>query len=448
MFCKFTLLEPYKQLYYNILIYRTPLLIVGCNEDKKSTAFDPNQPVKFTEFMPDSGGIRTKFIVKGSNFGEDKSQVKVYFKDEVGNEREALVLGVKPDVIYAQVPKQAGGESHVRVEIAGKEAELSNAEKTFKYIVTSSVSTVVGKAKEGGNKDGTLGETTFNTPRYVAVDNDDNVFIFDSDGRTRLSSIEQNKTITLLDGMVIDQPLFIDKEKKQLFGPCDNANFGCFLFDANVSWVADKMGQLLANGGWMHSVVLDPVDSTFVIYRQNTGQLWTQPFDKNKRTLNPNKAKRIGTLYNVGSNGLCAYNPVDKYVYCVLHSKSAVYRFKLTRDTDGWPALDGDIEEYIPGAGAGFRDGDVQEAQFNEPRGIAIDKEGNLYIADVNNHRIRKVDTKLNIVTTIAGSGKGYKDGDPLEAQFDQPWGVYLDKNEFLYIADQNNHCIRKLAIE
>lgn len=430
------------------MVFGFLLLIVGCNEDQKSTAFDPNQPVKFTEFMPDSGGIRTKFIVKGSNFGEDKSQVKVYFKDEVGNEREALVLGVKPDVIYAQVPKQAGGESHVRVEIAGKEAELSNAEKTFKYIVTSSVSTVVGKAKEGGNKDGTLGETTFNTPRYVAVDNDDNVFIFDSDGRTRLSSIEQNKTITLLDGMVIDQPLFIDKEKKQLFGPCDNANFGCFLFDANVSWVADKMGQLLANGGWMHSVVLDPVDSTFVIYRQNTGQLWTQPFDKNKRTLNPNKAKRIGTLYNVGSNGLCAYNPVDKYVYCVLHSKSAVYRFKLTRDTDGWPALDGDIEEYIPGAGAGFRDGDVQEAQFNEPRGIAIDKEGNLYIADVNNHRIRKVDTKLNIVTTIAGSGKGYKDGDPLEAQFNQPWGVYLDKNEFLYIADQNNHCIRKLAIE
>ena len=431
------------------MVFGFLLLIVGCNEDKKSTAFDRNQPVKFTEFMPDSGGIRTKFIVKGSNFGEDKSQVKVYFKDEVGNEREALVLGVKPDVIYAQVPKQAGGESHVRVEIAGKEAELSNAEKTFKYIVTSSVSTVVGKAKEGGNKDGTLGETTFNTPRYVAVDNDDNVFIFDSDGRTRLSSIEQNKTITLLDGMVIDQPLFIDKEKKQLFGPCDNANFGCFLFDANVSWVADKMGQLLANGGWMHSVVLDPVDSTFVIYRQNTGQLWTQPFDKNRRTLNPNKAKRIGTLYNTGSNGLCAYNPVDKYVYCVLHSKSAVYRFKLTRDADGWPALDGDIDEYIPGAGAGFRDGDVQEAQFKEPRGIAIDKEGNLYIADVGNNRIRKVDTKLNVVTTIAGSGAaGYKDGDPLEAQFNQPWGVYLDKNEFLYIADQNNHCIRKLAIE
>lgn len=430
------------------MVFGFLLLVVGCSEDKKSTAFDPNQPVKFIEFMPDSGGIRTKFIVKGSNFGEDKSQVKVFFKDEVGNEREALVLGIKPDVIYAQVPKQAGGESHVRVEVSGKEAELSSTEKTFKYIVTSSVSTVVGKAKEGGNKDGTLSETTFNNPRYVAVDNDDNVFIFDSDGRTRLSSIGQNKTITLLDGMVINQPLFVDKERKQLFGPCDNATaFGCFLFDANVSWVAEKMGHI--SNGWMHSVVLDPVDSTFIVYRQNTGELWTQPFDKNKKTLSISKAKRIGTLFSGGANGLCAYNPVDKYVYCVLHSRSAVYRFKLKRDADNWPALDGDIEEYIPGAGAGFRDGDVQEAQFSEPRGIAIDKEGNLYIADVNNNRIRKVDTKLNVVTTIAGSGTaGYKDGDPLEAQFNTPVGVYLDKNEFLYIADEKNHCIRKLAIE
>lgn len=431
------------------MVFGFLLLIVGCNEDKKSTAFDPNQPVKFTEFMPDSGGIRTKFVIKGSNFGEDKSQVKVYFKDEQGNEREALVLGVKPDVVYAQVPKQAGGNSHVRMEVAGKEAEFSNAEKTFKYIVASSVSTVVGKAKEGGNKDGTLGETTFEGPWYVAVDNDDNVFTFDSNGRTRLSSIEQNKTITLLTGMAINQPIFLDKERQYLFSACDNSNMGCFLFDANVSWVADKMGQLIANGAYMHSVVLDPVDSTFVIYRQNTGPLWTQPFDKNKRTLSPKKARQIGILHNGGSNGLCAYNPVDKYVYCVIHSKSAVFRFKLTRGADGWPALDGDIEEYIPGAGAGFRDGNVQEALFNEPRGIAIDKEGNLYIADVNNHRIRKVDTKLNIVTTIAGvEAKGYKDGDPLEAQFNQPWGVCLDKDEFLYIADRGNHCIRKLAIE
>lgn len=424
------------------------LLSVACSEDKKSSSFDPSQPVKFTEFMPDSGGIRTKFIIKGSNFGDDKSKVKVFFKDEENNEREALILGVTSDVIYTQVPKQAGGQSDIRVVVEGKEAAKSNTEKTFKYIVASSVSTVVGKAKEGGNTDGTLGETTFSVPQYVAVDNDDNIFVFDNP-RTRLVSISQNKSITLYDGGIFDQPLFLDKERKLLFAQGDGAATGCFVFDANVNWVAERYGQLLENGGWMHSVVLDPVDSTYVVYRRNTGQLYTQVFRKGMSyNLDNGKVRQIGVVGNKGANGLCAYNPVDGYVYCALHSFPAIYRFKLKRGADGWPEMDGEAERYIDN-GMGFRDGSVTEAQFNEPRGIAIDKEGNIYVADVMNHRIRKIDIKTNMVTTIAGNGTaGYKDGDPLDAEFNQPWGVCLDKDEFIYIADKNNHCIRKLAIE
>lgn len=424
------------------------LLSAACSEDKKSTSFDPNQPIKFTEFMPDSGGIRTKFIIKGSNFGDDKSKVKVFFKDEENNEREALILGVTSDVIYTQVPKQAGGQSDIRVEVEGKEAVKSDIEKTFKYIVASSVSTVVGKAKEGGNTDGTLGETTFSVPQYVAVDNDDNIFVFDNP-RTRLVSITQNKSITLYDGGIFDQPLFLDKEKKLLFAQGDGAATGCFVFDADVNWVADRYGQLLENGGWMHSVVLDPIDSTYVIYRRNTGQLYTQVFRKGMSyNLANGKVRQIGVVGNKGSNGLCAYNPVDGYIYCALHSFPAIYRFRIKRGADGWPEMDGEVERYIDN-GMGFRDGSVTEAQFNEPRGLAVDKEGNIYVADVMNHRIRKIDIKTNMVTTIAGNGTaGYKDGDPLDAEFNQPWGVCLDKDEFIYIADKQNHCIRKLAIE
>lgn len=425
------------------------LFSIACDDDKKSTtAFDPNQSIKLTEFMPDSGGIRTKFIIKGSNFGDNKSKVQVFFKDEEGNEREALVLGVTSNVIYTQVPKQAGGQSHIRVVVEGKDAVNADAVKAFKYIVASSVSTVVGKAKEGGNTNGTLGETTFDQPQYVAVDNDDNIFVMDGI-RTRLVSISQNKSITLYDGGGFDQPLFIDKEKKRLFTQGDNASTGCFLFDADVYWAPDKYGQLLENGGWMHSVVLDPIDSTYVIYRRNTGQLYTQVFKKGMSyNLSNGKVRQIGQIGNKGSQGLCAYNPVDKYVYCVLHSFPAIYRFKLKRGDDGWPELDGEIERYIDN-GMGFRDGSVTEAQFNEPRGIAVDKEGNVYVADVMNHRIRKIDIKTGMVTTIAGTGTpGYKDGDPLDAEFNQPWGIGLDKDDFIYIADKQNHCIRKLAIE
>lgn len=421
------------------------LLLISCKEEAKSTAFDPNKPISFTEFLPDSGGIRTKFIIKGSNFGNDKSKVKVFFKDAIGNERESLILGLQPDVIYTQVPKQADGQSSIRVSVEGQDAVITNPDKTFKYIVASAVSTVVGKAKESGNKNGTVGETTFSTPQYVAVDNDDNIFVMDNP-QTRFISIAQNKSITLYDGGVFDQPLFINQAKTKLFCQGDNAGTGCFVFDADISWVPERYGVLLENGGWMHSCILDPIDSTFVIYRRNTGELYTQPFKKGMSY--PGPTQKIGTVGIKGSNGLCAYNPVDHYVYCSLHSHSAIYRFKLKRDESGWPVLDGSVEAYINN-GMGFADGSVQEAKFIEPHGIAIDAEGYVYVADTGNHRIRKIDTKTGMVTTIAGTGNaGYKDGDPADAEFKSPWGVCIDKNGFIYIADKGNYCIRKLAIE
>lgn len=420
------------------------LLFIGaCSEDNKSTSFDPNQPVTMTEFMPDSGGIRTQFVIKGSNFGNDKSQVKVFFTDVEEKEREAIVLGVNPSTIYCQVPKQADGRSAIRVTVNGKAANA--IKKTFRYVVASSVSTVVGKATEAGSNNGTLGETTLYYPQYVAVDNDNNVFVFDTDNRTRLISVNENKSLTLFDGGVFDQPTFVNKEKTQFFIAGDNAGTGCYLFDAAVSWSPEPYGKLLNTGDWMHSIVLDPIDSTFVIYRQNTGPLWVQPY---KKGMSKQQARQIGTVFSGGTNGLCAYNPMDGYIYCVLHQPSAILRFKVKRGSDGWPELDGEVENFCNN-GFGFREGHISEAQFSSPHGLAIDKEGNIYIADSNNHRIRKIDFKTKNVTTAAGNGSaGYKDGAPEDAQFNQPWGVCLDKDEFIYIADKNNHCIRKLAIE
>ena len=432
------------------------LLSVACKEEKKSLAYDPEKPVELMRFMPDSGSIRTQFVIKGTNFGNDKSKVRVFFNDESGAEREALVLGVSPNSIYTQVPKQAGGESRIRVTVDNLEATNSNPEKTFKYIVTSSVSTVVGKAKEGGNVDGSLGETTFSTPRYVAVDNEQNIFVFDVP-RSRLSSTVQNKTITLYTAGAFDQPIFLDKERNKLFAVGDQGGLGCFLFDSNTSWVSELYGYLLEPAGYMHSVTFfpanedgTPTEGSYIVYRRNTGALYTQKFKKGMRySPDSGNVRQIGTVFTAGSNGLCAYNPVDKYVYCVLHTPSAIYRYKLKMGEDGWPALDGEVEHYIDNGG-GYADGNIDEAKFFAPHGLAIDRDGNIYVADTSNHCIRKIDIHAKTVTTVAGipGSKGYKDGDPLESQFNNPWGVFLDKDDILYIADEQNHCIRKLAIE
>ncbi len=93
----------------------------------------------------------------------------------------------------------------------------------------------------------------------------------------------------------------------------------------------------------------------------------------------------------------------------------------------------------------GSSDGDGKDAQFYNPVGIAVDAQGNLYIADSENHRIRKI-TPAGIVSTIAGTTRGYADGGANKARFNDPVDVALDNAENIYIVDRNNHCIRKIT--
>ncbi|MFD2445147.1 S-layer homology domain-containing protein [Bacillus sp. CGMCC 1.16607] len=114
------------------------------------------------------------------------------------------------------------------------------------------------------------------------------------------------------------------------------------------------------------------------------------------------------------------------------------------------------IQKDSLGVNGGYKDG--EDALFNEPTGLEIDRSGNLFVADSGNQRIRKI-TSTGNVTTIAGSGTeiipdstyhigGYKDGKALEAQFNFPNGLTIANNGNLYIADTFNHRIRMLTKE
>ena len=107
------------------------------------------------------------------------------------------------------------------------------------------------------------------------------------------------------------------------------------------------------------------------------------------------------------------------------------------------------IVSTLSGSGSGsYQDGRGTAAHFYNPSGVACDDEGNVYVADRSNNRIRKV-TPDGQVTTLAGSGSGsYQDGQGTAARFYNPRGVACDGEGNVYVADQSNHRIRKVTTD
>lgn len=98
-------------------------------------------------------------------------------------------------------------------------------------------------------------------------------------------------------------------------------------------------------------------------------------------------------------------------------------------------------------AGFGGDGGPATSALLSFPTGLALDSASNLYIADQNNRRIRKV-TPQGIITTVAGNGTAGYSGDggpPLSASLNNPQGVAVDANGEIFIADTGNNAIRKV---
>lgn len=94
---------------------------------------------------------------------------------------------------------------------------------------------------------------------------------------------------------------------------------------------------------------------------------------------------------------------------------------------------------------AGFSNGTGESVQFNNPIGVAVDEGGNVYVADSDNSRIRKL-TPDGKVNTLAGKRRGFADGVGVDALFRDPVDLALDGRGNVYVADQGNHCIRKIT--
>jgi hypothetical protein len=102
----------------------------------------------------------------------------------------------------------------------------------------------------------------------------------------------------------------------------------------------------------------------------------------------------------------------------------------------------------VAGSAAGNADGAGTAAKFNDPRGLAMNGRGELFVADSGNHSIRRISPDGAVLTIAGGSASGaYADGAGADVRFNSPRGIAFGGDGLLYITDLGNHRIRRMEV-
>jgi streptogramin lyase len=127
-------------------------------------------------------------------------------------------------------------------------------------------------------------------------------------------------------------------------------------------------------------------------------------------------------------------------LWLALREGNAIYRLDLAQGTVHRVAGTG--KKGFSGDG-----GPAKDAELNGPKGIAVAPDGNVFIADTENHVIRRIDVKTGVLSTVAGTGArgNGTESDPLKCALNRPHGVFVDADGAVYIGDTEAQRVRVL---
>ena len=100
----------------------------------------------------------------------------------------------------------------------------------------------------------------------------------------------------------------------------------------------------------------------------------------------------------------------------------------------------------LAGSTGGYAEGTGSNAKFDKPTGLTMDSSGNIYVTDLENHRIRKI-TPNGLVSTLAGGTSGFNDGTGTAAQFRDATGIVINSNNELFVTDYFGRTVRKITL-
>lgn len=418
-------------------LFLSLIFMIACNSESKTIEkpYDPGKPVDFETFLPDSGGIATKMVLLGKNFGNDASIIKVYF-----NEKRASVVGVDEDLIYVIVPRQPGDLSSISV-VVGNDSVVCT-DKQFKYILSASVSTFAGVVDADGNggfKDGSISDAMFQSPRFINCDIENNLFVVDNEARVRLISPQTDQVITLADHIARPVGGCTSTDGKRVYISAyvwrtSTTDRNVYCFDPDRQWNAFVIPTNIPRDkvDWVSQLAID--ENEVLYFGAENGDLFKVDTKTGEWGYLARGATRNGDyVYS-------AYSQIDRRVYVATRDESKIYYFDLNTNEF----------KFLAGSSKGHNDGPGDEAQFRTITQIAVDLDGNLIVADRDNHVIRKVRSD-GYTSTIAGipGQKGYMNGLPEKSLFSSPYGVCVSPLDgAIFVCDRDNYRIRRIIIE
>lgn len=446
-----------RRLTINLLVAALLSINLSCNDNVIDDETAPQGKMSLTSFFPVEGGARDKILLDGANFGKDPSKIKVYF-----NNARATVISSSGNRIYALVPRLPGEDPKVSV-VVGNDSLVYD--QHYKYNIQALVSTVVGTGVKSFRA-GTLADGMV-YGKYLELDREGNIFMSWRDGNTfgataatfGIARINEKENIitpliqSVESGRILyANGLTVDRATGMLTAAHESVQEVMFTFDPREAWFPRQKNAKYSTSDYASIVVADRFKN-FVTFSPWDGMLYTRFRDGKIARIHPQTLEaKIVHQGPYGSQYGQAINPAKPWeFYMTLHTNASPNTFSQgimvldLRDPDGT----GGFKRLNAPGGNAFRDGAIQDALFNQPKDIKFDNDGNMFVADYGNHCIRMVSPD-RFVTTVAGQPgrSGYKDGGPTESLFNQPWGVAVNEEGHIYIADWNNARIRKLVIE
>ncbi|XP_047307151.1 protein SUPPRESSOR OF QUENCHING 1, chloroplastic [Impatiens glandulifera] len=283
----------------------------------------------------------------------------------------------------------------------------------------------IGSTGEEGFTDGSFEEATFNRPQGLAYNAKKNlVYVADT----------ENHALRVID--------FVGETVRTLAG---NGTKG-----SDYRGGGKGTYQLL-NSPW--DVCFHPTKEIVYIAMAGQHQIWehntldgvTMTFSGDGYERNMNGSSSTNTSFAQPSG--ISLSPGLKEAYIADSESSSIRALNL--ETGGSSLLVGGDPVFSDNLFRfGDHDGTGSEVLLQHPLGVLCGKNGQIYIADSYNHKIKKLDPGSRRVSTVAGTGKaGFREGSALEAQLSEPSGIVESGNGRLYIADTNNSIIRYLDL-